>query len=50
MNTAALEPDAALKLFEQGSRHLGLPVADPMRGGEAFRRLVDAVLGETRGP
>jgi uncharacterized NAD-dependent epimerase/dehydratase family protein len=46
MNTASLEPEAALKLFAQGNKHLGLPVADPVRGGEAFRRLVDAVLNE----
>jgi hypothetical protein len=26
------------------SERLGLPVADPIRGGEAFGRLVDACL------
>jgi hypothetical protein len=29
----------------QASRALGLPVADPIRGGDAFERLVESCLG-----
>ena len=29
----------------QEGKRLGLPVADPMRGGEQFERLVDGCLG-----
>ena len=43
-NTAALSaPDAAGRRWRAVGR-LGLPVADPMRGGAAFERLVDACL------
>jgi hypothetical protein len=28
------------------AERLGLPVADPMRGGNAFERLVDACLSD----
>jgi uncharacterized NAD-dependent epimerase/dehydratase family protein len=45
LNTGALTADAAGALFAQESRRLGLPVADPMRGGAEFERLVDACLG-----
>jgi len=31
-------------LLASESRRLGLPVADPMRGGPEFERLVDACL------
>jgi uncharacterized NAD-dependent epimerase/dehydratase family protein len=48
MNTGKLEADAALELLAQESLRLGLPVADPMRGGETFDRLVDGVLQESR--
>ena len=33
-----------IRLIAEESRRLGCPVADPMRGGEAFDRLVDACL------
>ena len=41
---AGLAPDAALRAIDDTALRLGLPVADPMRGGEAFARLVDACL------
>ena len=45
LNTAALDAqDAASAIAEVESR-LGLPAADPIRGGDAFRRLVDACRG-----
>ncbi|HEX3122837.1 MAG TPA: DUF1611 domain-containing protein, partial [Rhodanobacteraceae bacterium] len=44
LNTGALNSDAARALFASESARLGLPVADPMRGGEEFERLVDACL------
>ena len=44
LNTATLsEPDARRALAEQ-SAELGLPCADPVRGGRDFERLVDACL------
>ena len=43
-NTAALAAAEAEALMERTSRELGLPVADPMRGGDALERLVDACL------
>ena len=43
-NTGALSPAEAERVMAEASRELGLPVADPMRGGEAFERLVDACL------
>ena len=45
LNTAPLDASAAEILLAQESERLGLPVADPMRGGDAFGRLVDACLG-----
>ncbi len=44
LKTGRLNVDAAHALLAQESRRLGLPVADPMRGGAAFDRLVDAAL------
>ena len=41
LNTAALDPAAAAALCESESKRLGMPVADPMRGGEHFMRLVE---------
>jgi len=46
LNTGHLDADAVQELFSRVSQRLGLPVADPMRGGEAFDRLVDAALHE----
>lgn len=44
LNTATLSPDEARKLLASESMRLGLPCADPMRGGPEFDRLVDACL------
>jgi uncharacterized NAD-dependent epimerase/dehydratase family protein len=44
LNTVRLDADAASRLLAEESRRLGLPVADPMRGGAEFERLVDACL------
>jgi uncharacterized NAD-dependent epimerase/dehydratase family protein len=44
LDTSRLEPSAAQQLMEKESARLALPVADPIRGGEAFERLVDACL------
>jgi uncharacterized NAD-dependent epimerase/dehydratase family protein len=44
LNTAGLEPRAAEALFEEHAARLGLPCADPMRGGAAFEKLVDSCL------
>ncbi len=44
LNTAKLDGAAAQRLIVAESERLGLPVADPMRGGAAFDRLVDACL------
>jgi uncharacterized NAD-dependent epimerase/dehydratase family protein len=43
-NTAAMSPADADSLMKQASRELGLPVADPMRGGENFERLVESCV------
>jgi uncharacterized NAD-dependent epimerase/dehydratase family protein len=50
MNTGALEANAAFELCAKESQRLGLPVADPIRGGKAFRQMVDAILSERREP
>jgi uncharacterized NAD-dependent epimerase/dehydratase family protein len=44
LNTAKLDAEAARRVIAAESERLGLPVADPMRGGDAFDRLVDACL------
>lgn len=44
LNTGGLDDDAARRAIEDAGTRLGLPVADPMRGGDAFARLVDACL------
>jgi uncharacterized NAD-dependent epimerase/dehydratase family protein len=43
-NTARLDPAEAAAVMAAESQRLGLPVADPMRGGDAFAHLVDACL------
>jgi uncharacterized NAD-dependent epimerase/dehydratase family protein len=43
-NTAGLDAEAAARVMAAESDRLGLPVADPVRGGDAFERLVDACL------
>lgn len=44
LNTGALDDAAARRAIEDTAARLGLPVADPMRGADAFARLVDACL------
>ncbi|MGN6375645.1 MAG: DUF1611 domain-containing protein [Sphingomonas sp.] len=44
-NTGALDAVEAERLMAAESERLGLPVADPMRRGPAFDRLVDHCLG-----
>ena len=39
-----LDEATAIACIASESERLGLPVADPMRGGDAFDRLVDACL------
>ena len=43
-NTASLRPAAAETLMQGVAQALGLPVADPMRGGAALERLVESCL------
>ena len=45
LNTSRLDDDAARQLFAIESARIGLPVADPMRAGAEFDRLVEACLG-----
>lgn len=45
LNTACMSRDEAEDLLVHEERRLGMPVADPMRGGAAFERLVDNCLG-----
>jgi uncharacterized NAD-dependent epimerase/dehydratase family protein len=44
LNTSLLDAEAAAGLLAREHARLGLPVADPMRGGAQFDRLVDACL------
>jgi uncharacterized NAD-dependent epimerase/dehydratase family protein len=44
LNTSRLEDDAARDLMAMQSQRLGMPVADPIRGGGQFERLVDTCL------
>jgi uncharacterized NAD-dependent epimerase/dehydratase family protein len=44
LNTSHLSESAARQVIADEARRLRLPVADPIRGGEAFERLVDACL------
>ena len=44
LNTAHLDETTALRLLASESARLGLAVADPIRGGDAFDRLVEACL------
>jgi uncharacterized NAD-dependent epimerase/dehydratase family protein len=43
-NTSALDEETATELMARESARLGLPVADPIRGGPAFDALVDSCL------
>jgi uncharacterized NAD-dependent epimerase/dehydratase family protein len=42
LNTSKLEEVEALREFERVGQRVSLPVADPMRGGAAFERLLDS--------
>ena len=44
LNTSKLSPADAQQLLQQESQRLRLPVADPIRGGAEFERLLDACL------
>jgi uncharacterized NAD-dependent epimerase/dehydratase family protein len=44
LNTAGFDEAAARELLAEYGARLGLPVADPMRGGAEFARLVEACL------
>ena len=43
-NTSALSAAEADAVMQATSKTLGLPVADPIRGGPAFERLAEACL------
>lgn len=43
-NTGAMGQDEARDIMANESMRLGVPVADPMRGGDEFERLVDSCL------
>ncbi|HWU76239.1 MAG TPA: DUF1611 domain-containing protein [Rhodanobacter sp.] len=49
LNTGRLDADAARELLAHTTAQLGLPAADPMRGGESFDRLADAALNDQAG-
>ena len=44
-NTGGMPEEGAREIMETEAARLGLPVADPMRGGSEFERLVDSCLG-----
>lgn len=44
LNTSKLSPADATAALADESKRIGLPVADPIRGGAAFERLVDVCL------
>jgi uncharacterized NAD-dependent epimerase/dehydratase family protein len=44
LNTSSLDAGAAEQLLSEESARLGLPVADPIRGGKQFKELIDACL------
>jgi uncharacterized NAD-dependent epimerase/dehydratase family protein len=46
LNTAALSADEADRLISSETARLGVPVADPLRGGDAFVRMVDCILAQ----
>ena len=47
LNTSRLPEAQARELMARESLRLDLPVADPIRGGEEFERLLDACLGKS---
>ncbi|HET9394550.1 MAG TPA: DUF1611 domain-containing protein, partial [Nitrospiraceae bacterium] len=44
LNTSQLSEQEAKRLIESEVQRLGLPVADPVRGGEEFDKLLDRCL------
>ncbi|MBB3032436.1 DUF1611 domain-containing protein [Alteriqipengyuania lutimaris] len=46
LNTSTLGPDEANDLLARETARLGMPVADPIRGGESFDTLVESCLAE----
>ncbi len=44
LNTSKLTPSEAQRVLAEQTMRLGLPVADPIRGGEELARLVEACL------
>ena len=44
LNTAGLDDAAATRALDDAAARMGLPAADPVRGGTAFERLADACL------
>jgi uncharacterized NAD-dependent epimerase/dehydratase family protein len=44
LNTSGMSEEQAKAVMAGESARLGLPVADPIRGGPEFERLVDACL------
>ena len=46
LNTSKMDAAAAAALIEAESARIGLPAADPIRGGPAFERLVDTCLAQ----
>jgi uncharacterized NAD-dependent epimerase/dehydratase family protein len=44
LNTSQLSEKEARRVIASETQRLGLPVADPMRGGEEFERLLDSYL------
>ena len=47
-NTAEMDPRVAMTQMDQDAEQMGLPVADPIRGGPQFDRLVDYCLDASR--
>jgi uncharacterized NAD-dependent epimerase/dehydratase family protein len=45
LNTSAFSPEDAAAILAETSQRLGLPAADPIRGGAEFDRLVESCLG-----
>lgn len=50
LNTARLNAEAARAAIDSMAQRLGLPVADPMRGGAPFERLLDACTQSISSP
>lgn len=48
LNTSRFTLDEARAILAKETERIGLPVADPMRGGPEFERLVEACLGGER--